>query len=96
MLQSDHDATSTRRSGRSRLGDSLLRLQQTFSRTRQTDIVAEDRFEEWQERWAHRREQIARRLEIIDRQLEALVRDGTDRPQLSVVAELPADDDVDA
>ena len=80
------DATDHRRRNRSRLGESLLRLQHNLEQTRTTEVVAEEQFHEWRERWSERREQISQRLELLDRQLENLVQSQQSRPQLSLVA----------
>lgn len=82
----EHGATELRRPHKSRLGESLLRLQHSLEQTRSSERTAEDQFQNWQERWMERREQISRRLELIDRQLEALVQSYRHRPHLSVVA----------
>ncbi len=82
----EHGATELRRPHKSRLGESLLRLQHSLEQTRSSERTAEDQFQNWQERWMERREQISRRLELIDRQLEALVQSYQHRPHLSVVA----------
>jgi hypothetical protein len=89
----EHGATDIRRTCKSRLGESLLRLHQNLDQTRASDKVAEDQFHDWQERWADRREQISRRLELIDRQLESLVQRHQRRPQLAVVGEPQWDDE---
>jgi len=88
----EYGATDLRRQHKSRLGESLLRLQQNLGQTRTSERIAEDQFQNWQERWSERREQISRRLELIDRQLEALVQSYQHRPQLSVVADPTHDD----
>ena len=80
------DATLHRRRNRSRLGESLLRLQLNLEQTRTTEVVAEEQFDEWRSRWSERREQISQRLELLDRQLETLVQGQPARPQLSLVA----------
>jgi uncharacterized protein YukE len=85
MPQSDHSSSDLRRSIKSRLSDTLTRLQQNVNETRSSETVAEIQFDAWQQRWSEHREQIARRLELIDVQLEALVRSRQTRPQLSVV-----------
>ena len=82
----DNGATETQRNNKSRLGESLLRLQQNLTQSRTAEKSAEDLFHQWQERWSDRREQISRRLELIDRQLESLAHSHQHRPQLSVVA----------
>jgi uncharacterized protein YukE len=70
----EHGATENiRRNHKSRLGESLLRLNQNLEQSRTTERIAEDQFHDWQERWSERKEQISRRLELIDRQLENLV-----------------------
>lgn len=89
----DHDATSFRRCTRSRLGESLLRLQHNLAQSRHIGVLSEDQFQAWQERWSAHREQIASRLELIDLQLEMLVRDNDQQPQLSVVGTAPHDDE---
>ena len=88
----EHRATDLRRHTKSKLGESLLRLQQNLNQTRTTAKAAEGEFQQWQERWSDRREQISRRLELIDRQLESLLKDQEPRPQLSVVAAHPHED----
>jgi hypothetical protein len=88
MPACNHRATDGLRRSRSRLGNSLLRLQQNLEESRQTTTLTDEQFQAWQDRWYDRREQIARRLELIDRQLDSLVeRDRAERPQLSVVSE---------
>ena len=89
----EHGATDIGRPHKSRLGESLLRLHQNLDQTRTTERAAEDQFQQWQERWSDRKEQISRRLELIDRQLENLVQMHQRRPQLSVVASHPHDDE---
>ena len=89
----EHGATETRRTYKSRLGESLLRLHQNLTQTRTTEELAEQQFHQWQERWSDRKEQIARRLELIDRQLESMVQMHQRRPQLSLVAAHPHDDE---
>ena len=83
----EHGAIERRRKHKSRLGESLLRLQHSLDQTRSSERTADDQFQCWQERWSERREQISRRLELIDRQLEALVQSYQRRPQLSVVGD---------
>lgn len=87
MPHCDHSSTDLRRSPKSRLTETLRRLQQNLDELRHTDDSAEGQFDAWQERWSNHREQIARRLEMIDLQLEALVRDRDARPQLTLVGE---------
>ena len=89
----EHGATEVRRPHKSRLGESLLRLQENLDQSRTTEQVVEEQFHQWQERWSDRKEQISRRLELIDRQLDSLVQSRQSRPQLSVVTEQPPDDD---
>lgn len=85
MRMSENDATELNRGNRSRVGESLRRLQQNLEQTRQVETVADEQFRVWQERWSARREQIAQRLEMIDSQLEQLSRHNPQRPQLSLV-----------
>lgn len=80
------DATDVRRRQRSRLGASLVRLEQNLDETRTAETAAEDQFHQWQDKWSLRRDQISRRLELLDRQLENLVQNQESRPQLSLVA----------
>ena len=80
------DATDIRRRHRSRLGASLVRLEQNLDETRTTEKAAEDQFHQWRDKWSLRRDQISQRLESLDRQLENLVQDQPGRPQLSLVA----------
>ena len=79
------DATDIRRRHRSRLGASLVRLEQSLDETRTTEKAAADQFHQWQDKWSERRDQISRRLELLDRQLENLVQNQQGRPQLSLV-----------
>lgn len=81
----DNSAPDLRRSTKSRLTDTLLRLQQNLNDMRGSEASAEIQFEAWQERWSDHRDQISRRLELIDVQLEALVQSRQTRPQLSLV-----------
>jgi hypothetical protein len=81
----DHSSPDLRRSSKSRLSETLLRLQNNLNETRRSEASAESQFDAWQERWSDHREQISRRLELIDVQLEALVRSRQVRPQLSLV-----------
>ena len=83
----DHGSSDLRRAAKSRLSESLLRLQQNREQTRDIEADAEQRFAEWQERWSQHQEQISRRLELIDAQLESLSGDRPSRPQLSLVGE---------
>lgn len=85
MPQGEQQFLNTKRPSRSRLGESLLRLQRHLVESRQTHDAAEDEFLSWQERWAHRRDQIAHRLELIDSQLEKLVQENAPHPQLTLV-----------
>ncbi|MBI3865620.1 MAG: hypothetical protein HY290_27420 [Planctomycetia bacterium] len=86
------DATDQKRRSRSRLGESLLRLQLHLEQARTTEVAAEEQFDSWRARWSERREQISQRLELIDRQLESLVQSQPTRPQLSLVAGHGPDD----
>jgi hypothetical protein len=97
MPHREHGATDIQRSTKSRLSDSLLRLNQNLEQSRTTEQSAEYQFRQWQERWSSRKEQISLRLEMIDKQLESLVnRHPVNRPplrpQLSLVA-APAHDE---
>lgn len=85
MPARERPAMDIRRLVKSRLGESLLRLQHNLDQTRHNAVLAQDQFDTWQERWSHRREQIARRLELIDSQLEQLAQSNLPRPQLAVV-----------
>ena len=92
MPHREHSATDFPRPFKSRLADSLLRLNQNLDQSRTTEQMAQQQFQDWQERWSGRKEQISRRLELIDKQLETLVKMHQLRPQLSLVA-APAHDD---
>jgi L-lactate utilization protein LutB len=85
MPQGEQQFPDSKRISRSRLGESLIRLQRHLVESRRSHDAAEDDFLSWQERWAHRRDQIAHRLELIDSQLEQLVQDNTRFPQLTLV-----------
>ncbi len=93
MPLSEHGATDTRRVPKSRIAESLLRLNQNLDQSRTNEQIAESQFHQWQERWSSRKEQISRRLELIDRQLESLVKMHQLRPQLSLVAAPTHDDE---
>ena len=87
MPRCEHSSTDLRRTSKSRLTETLRRLQQNLDEMHHTDASAEGQFDAWQERWSNHREQIARRLEMIDLQLDALVRNREARPQLTLVGE---------
>ena len=87
------DATDIRRRHRSRLGASLVRLEQNLDQTRTTEKAAEDQLHQWRDKWSLRRDQISQRLELLDRQLENLVQNQQGRPQLSLVAAHLHDDE---
>ena len=93
MPHCELDATAIRRRHRSRLGASLVRLEQSLDEARATEKAAADQFHEWRDKWSVRRDQISRRLELIDRQLENLVQNEQGRPQLSLVAAHGQDDE---
>lgn len=87
MLIRENRATDLHRASRSRVGESLRRLQQTIEQTRQTSHQADEQFAAWHAKWTDRSDQIAQRLEMIDAQLEQVARQNQPRPQLSLVAE---------
>ena len=89
MLICEHEATEVNRPTRSRVGESLRRLQQNLEQTRKVESEAEQHFTAWQEKWSNRRDQIAQRLTLIDTQLEQLARDNRQKPQLSLVTSSP-------
>lgn len=81
----DNSSLDLPRPAKSRLSETLLRLQQPLEQSREAEIAAETQYAAWQERWSNHREQISRRLELIDLQLESLANGRQPRPQLSVV-----------
>lgn len=85
MPRGEQQILDSKQTSRSRLGESLLRLQRHLTESRRTQNAAENDFLCWQERWAHRRDQIAHRLELIDSQLEQLVQENAPLPQLMLV-----------
>jgi len=85
MTTCQHDATEFHRPARSRVGESLRRLQQHLEAARRSEDQVEKQFEAWQEKWSSRRDQIAQRLALIDSQLEQLVQTNPPKPQLSLV-----------
>lgn len=85
MPFSDHAPQLPKAPMKSRLSESLLRLQQNLEQTRESESQTEGQFQAWQDRWAERREQIARRLELIDMQFESLVSRRVSRPNLSLI-----------
>ena len=87
MQNRDHDAIDLSRASRSRVGESLRRLQQNIEQTRQTCGKADEQFAAWHDKWSDRRDQITQRLEMIDAQLEQLSRHNRHKPQLSLVGE---------
>lgn len=89
MPLSDHSASDLRRLSKSRLTETLNRLNEHVEQARDCERITEQMFDAWQDRWSDRREQVSRRLELIDMQLEALIRGQQSRPQLSVVADEP-------
>jgi uncharacterized protein YukE len=87
MPLSDRNSSDFRPFSKSRLTETLHRLQEQVEQMRDSERITAQLFETWQTRWSDRREQVSRRLELIDMQLEALVRSQQNRPQLSVVGE---------
>lgn len=85
MPQGEQQTLESKRTSKSRLGESLLRLQRHLTESRRTHDAAENEFLSWQERWADRRDQIAHRLELIDSQLEQLAQENAPQPQLMLV-----------
>jgi hypothetical protein len=86
MLHGELDVPPHQVTNRSRLGESLRRLQRNVEQTLTTAAIAEKQFDEWRARWYERREQISQRLELLDRQLQRLIQGEVSRPQLSLVA----------
>jgi len=71
---------------KSRLGQSLLRLECSLSESRQGEQQAEIVLAQWRERWLEHRDRITRRLELIESQLVELTGESdNNRPKLSVV-----------
>ena len=71
---------------KSRLGQSLLRLECSLAECRQAEQRADIVLDQWRERWFKNRDRIAHRLELIETQLDQLTGEtDSNRPQLSVV-----------
>lgn len=79
------DARPTRM--RTRLEDSLIRLQTVLRRGIQREQTDESLYAQWQTRWADRREELARRLTAIDSQLESWEPESRCVPRLAVVSD---------
>ncbi|MGH7200018.1 MAG: hypothetical protein ACREJB_05400 [Planctomycetaceae bacterium] len=71
---------------RSRLGQALLRLEQSLLETREQEQRMESLLSVWEQSWSARREQMTRQLEIIETQLNDLSGDDEIAPQLSLVS----------
>lgn len=79
---------------KSRLGQSLLRLQQSLTRHRRQQQQADSAFVQWQNKWIGRRDQIAERLELIESKLGDLSGESKiSVPQLTLVGGL-ADEEI--
>ena len=73
---------------RSRLGETLLRLQRTLERSRQSEQDTERQFHLWRSNWSTKKEQIAKRLALIDAELERLVPErACGGPHLSIIGD---------
>ena len=94
MLSSQAEDRRKLVSVRSRIGQSLIRLQRNLEQTRHEEDQVESMFNTWQEKWSNRRDQIARRLELIETQLESLAGDADDSPRLAVVGVPPDADEM--
>jgi hypothetical protein len=71
---------------KSRVGQSLLRLESSLAECKQAEQRADIVLDQWRERWLKNRDRIAHRLELIESQLDQLTgEDHPKRPQLSVV-----------
>ncbi len=77
------DARPTRL--RSRLEDSLIRLQTLLRRGIQREADDETLYAQWQSRWAGRREELSRRLTAIDSQLESWAPESRSTPRLALL-----------
>ncbi len=68
----------------SRLGRSLVKIQTT----RHASTVASENvatmFQDWEQKWSHRRELIASRIELIETQLKALEQSELPMPQFTI------------
>ncbi len=86
MLFCDNGGANMQRLVKSRVGESLKRLQQQEGQPVEPPQHAHlDQFESWQKKWAGRRDQIAQRLTLIDSQLEQFSEYNRQKPQLSLV-----------
>ena len=79
------DARPTRL--RTRLEDSLIRLQTVLRRGIQREADDETLYAQWQSRWAGRREELSRRLTAIDSQLESWAPESRSTPRLAVLGD---------
>ncbi|MBS0261002.1 MAG: hypothetical protein JSS02_03525 [Planctomycetes bacterium] len=79
------DAILQRQRNRSRLGESLQRLQSNIDGVRLVQTSQDSRFEAWQVRWLDRCEQLRKRLEALDQQLAVLGPAASEKPQLSLL-----------
>jgi hypothetical protein len=79
---------------KSRLGQSLLRLERSLAKSRQSEQRADIVLAQWRERWLEHRDRIAQRLELIESQFEQLTGEGSNNPpKLSVVGVVSEYDD---
>jgi hypothetical protein len=71
---------------KSRLGQSLLRLECSLANSRQNEQRADIVLAQWRERWSEHRDRIGQRLELIESQLAQLTGETSHAPpKLSIV-----------
>ena len=80
----------------SRLGQSLLRLQQSMEQTRAEETRVESLFRSWQAKWSDQRDALSERLRSLESQLDRLTAEAAraPAPRLTLVAFPPDADDM--
>ncbi|MEX0727862.1 MAG: hypothetical protein WEB58_22510 [Planctomycetaceae bacterium] len=68
-----------------RLGNSLVRIQQRLEHSRDRHDQVQTHFQNWQEQWKSQRKTLTRQLEQIESMLGELVPAANDIPQLVIV-----------
>lgn len=76
---------------KSRLGQALLRIQQSLEEGRREEAETKSRYALWRKSWLDRRERIAERLEYLETQLDRRAPPGgwSASPELAESAEQP-------
>lgn len=79
---------------KSRLGQSLRRLERSLANSRQSEQRADIVLAQWRERWWEHRDRIGQRLELIESQLAQLTGETSHNPpKLSIVGVVSEYDD---